>query len=223
MITIKSYKQHSLETCGAACALIALHAFGKGYATVRREQNLYAAFRARARVGDYRAAGMYGSAIATILARCGLDVRLVHASHDMLENLDINHPAAPDRPLLGQPYYLPEIHRAMLNEHKSWIDREDRCFDVTVGVDITYSSFRDELAAGRLLIVQTIIPGDCDGIHDRVLHWIVVYGYEAGLFHAFDPLPNGGRFTLPDNELAALIDTPIGASYIAVGEKPAVR
>ena len=223
MISIKSYKQHSLETCGAACALIALHAFGKGYATVRREQELYAAFRARARIGDYRAAGMYGSAVATILARSGLDVRLVHASPDMLENLDVNHPAAPDRPLIGQPYYLPEIHKAMLDEHKSWIDREDRRFDVTVGADVTCESLRDELTADRLLIVQTIIPGDCDGMHNRVLHWIVVYGYEAGLFHAFDPLPNGGRFTLSGDELAALTDTPIGASYIAVGAKPAVR
>ena len=223
MISIKSYKQHSLETCGAACALIALHAFGKGYATVRREQELYAAFRARARIGDYRAAGMYGSAVATILARSGLDVRLVHASPDMLVNLDVNHPAAPDRPLIGQPYYLPEIHKAMLDEHKSWIDREDRRFDVAVGADVTCESLRDELTADRLLIVQTIIPGDCDGMHNRVLHWIVVYGYEAGLFHAFDPLPNGGRFTLTDDELAALTDTPIGASYIAVGAKPAVR
>ena len=78
------------------------------------------------------------------------------------------------------------------------------------------NELRQALDSGRQIILETIIPGDADGIHDHVLHWIVVYGYEGDLFHVCDPLSS--KIKLTTKELEQFMDTPIGKIYIAVDQ-----
>ena len=101
-------------------------------------------------------------------------------------------------------------------KYRAEAEKCDGKINISTGVGITCEPLRQELDAGRPIILETIIPGDADGIHDRVLHWIVVYGYEGDLFHVCDPLSS--KIKLTAQELEHYMDTPIGKIYISVGE-----
>lgn len=193
---IRFYHQHSMETCGASCALMLLDLYRKvEYPTPQQEQRLYGRFRSRA----FR--GMTGAAVAECLAGYGLRVRLLHSSAEYMDNRD--------------GYFTPELFAALLAEYRAGIDDCGDRVEVRTGVDVSCARLREELDAGRQLIVECIIPGDADGIHDEVLHWIVVYGYEGEDFLACDPLSSKLRLT--EAELARYMDTPIGQICISVG------
>ena len=69
--------------------------------------------------------------------------------------------------------------------------------------------------------------GEADGMHDRVLHWILVFDFRDGEFLAYDPLyvPTSAKapnyIRIGHDEMEALIKTPLGASVISVGEREA--
>lgn len=194
---IRFYKQHSMETCGPACVLMLLDLYGIiKYPTQKQEMNLYRRYRSKAFLG------VNGAAIANCLSGNGLNVQLVHASLQLMDNRD---------------GYFPEpLFAALLSEYQSEVEKCAGKVSVTVGMEITCETLKQELDAGKQIILETIIPGDADGIHDHVLHWVVVYGYEGDLFRVCDPLSS--KIQLTAAELEGYMDTPIGKIYIAVGE-----
>ena len=194
---IRFYKQHSMETCGPACMLILLDLYGKiEYPTQKQEMKLYSLYRSKA------FKGVNGAAIANCLSKNGLTVHLAHSSVEMMEN--------------HSGYFTDEQYIALLAEYRAEAAKCDDKTDISTGVGITCDTLRQELDAGRQIILETIIPGDADGIHDHVLHWVVVHGYEEDLFHVCDPLSS--KIKLTTKELDQFMDTPIGKIYIAVGQ-----
>lgn len=202
--------QETMETCGISCILMALTAFGK----IRKPQSNLLDEKSTEAVfyemyGCRATRGTLGSAIAYALSCRRLDVQLWHESENLLDNKG--------------GYYPDELHTAILSEHREYIARGG--FSVRVGMQIDVQVMSAELARDRLLIVQCLIEGDADGMHDHVLHWILVFDEKDGEFLAYDPLyipssrnaPNFIR--IPRSEMETLINTPLGASLISVGEK----
>ena len=195
---IRFYKQHSVETCGPACMLMLLDLYGKiEYPTQKQEMKLYSLYRSKA----FR--GVNGAAIANCLSRNGLDVHLVHSSPRIMDNRD--------------GYFPEELFTQLLQEYQAEAEKCSGKITIISGAEINCNTLRQELDAGRLVILETIIPGDADGIHDHILHWIVVYGYERDLFYVCDPLSS--KIKLTTEELEHYMDTPIGKICITVSEK----
>lgn len=194
---LRFYKQHSMETCGPACMLMLLDLYRKiEYPTVKQEMKLYSLYRSK----SFK--GVNGAAIANCLSKNGLNVHLAHSSAEMMDNRG--------------GYFTDELYAALLAEYRAEAAKCDGKIDISTGVGITCDTLRQELDAGRQIILETIIPGDADGIHDHVLHWVVVHGYEEDLFHVCDPLSS--KIKLTSKELEQYMDTPIGKIYIAVSK-----
>lgn len=194
---VRFFHQHTPETCGISCLLMVLDSFGIDYPTIKKEQILYNRYR----IEEYP--GIQGAAIAHELAAHGLAVSLVHSSNKLIENK--NH------------YFSPGLYNAILKNHLSYIERSDRVFEVKCGTTITCDDLRRELSQGWLVIVQCIVDGNADGIHQRVLHGILVYGFEGDTFYICDP--SYRKATLTAEELTAYMDTPAGQMYIAAGRR----
>lgn len=198
---VRFYKQHSMETCGIACLLMILDAFDKDFPTIGKEQAYYARYRSRVMPGTSM------GAIAYALTRAGLDVTLMHASPALMDNRD--------------GYNSPELHAQLLAEHRAFLERAGDALTLRCGEPVTPSLLRNELAQDKLVLVEVYIPGDADGIHDHVLHGILLYGTQDNEFLACDPLQ--GRIRLSETELAILMDTPYGTTALCVGRKAAAN
>lgn len=194
---VRFFHQHTHETCGISCLLMVLDSFGIDYPTIRKEQILYNRYR----IKEYP--GVQGAAIAHELATRGLAVSLVHSSNHLIDNR--NH------------YFSPEHYNAILTNHLSYTERSDRVFEVKRGSPITCDDLRRELSQGWLVILQCIVDGNADGIHQRVLHGVLVYGFEGDTFFVCDP--ENGKTTLTAEELTAYANTPAGQMYIAAGRR----
>lgn len=195
---IRFFKQHTMETCGAACMLMILDLYRKvEYPTPKQELKLYSLYRSRA------FKGMNGAAIANCLSKNNLQIALHHSSHQMMDNRD--------------GYYSEELYEALLEEYRADAGKCAGRVRLTTGAVITCSTLRQALDAGRQIILQCIVPGNADGIHDHALHWVVVYGYEGEDFLVCDPLSSKIRITA--EALESYMDTPIGRICIVVGEK----
>ena len=204
--------QETMETCGISCMLMTLTAFEK----IRKPQTAMGDEKSAEAVlydmyGCKATKGTLGSAIAYALSRRRLDVQLWHESENLLENK-------------GE-YYPDDLHEALLCEHRAYIARGG--FSVHAGMQIDASALKNALAQDRLLIVQCLIEGDVDGMHDHVLHWILVFDYRDGKFLAYDPLyiPSSRKapnyICIEDKEIEEWIKTPLGASVISAGEREA--
>lgn len=194
---LRFYKQHSMETCGPACMLMLLDLYRKvEYPTPKQEMKLYSLYRSKA------FKGVNGAAIANCLSRNRLNVHLVQSSPQMMDNRD--------------GYFSEELYVALLAEYRTQAEKCVGNIRLSTGVEITCDTLRQDLDEGRQIILQTIVPGDADGIHDHVLHWVLVYGYEDDMFYVCDPLSS--KIKLTTKELEGYMDTPIGKIYIAVGQ-----
>ena len=194
---LRFYKQHSMETCGPACMLMLLDLYEKiEYPTQKQERKLYSLYRSKA----FR--GVNGAALASCLSRNGLDVHLVHSSPQMMDNRD--------------GYFPEELFAQLLAEYRSEVKKCSDRVSIVSGAEISCDTLRQELDKGKQIILETFIPGDADGLHDHVLHWIVVYGYDGDLFHVCDPLSS--KIKLTAAELETYMDTPIGRIYLTVCE-----
>lgn len=153
---IRFYKQHSMETCGSACMLMLLDLYGKiEYPTPKQEMKLYSLYRSRA----FR--GVNGAAIANCLSKNGLNVHLAHSSAEMMDNRD--------------GYFPEELFCDLMDEYREEVRKCENRITVRTGAEITCDTIRLELDGGRQIILEYLIPGDADGMHDHVLHWVVVY------------------------------------------------
>lgn len=194
---VRFFHQHTPETCGISCLLMVLDSFGIDHPTIRKEQLLYSRYR----IKEYP--GVQGSAIAHELAARGLAVSVVHSSHRLIDNSD--------------GYFAPQLYETILQNHLSYIERSDRVFEVKRGTPITCDDLRRELSQGWLVIVQCMLDGNADGIHQHVLHGVLVYGFEGDTFFVCDPAYK--KTTLTAEELTAYMDTPTGQMYIAAGRR----
>lgn len=194
---VRFWKQHTMETCGIACVLMALDAFGIDYPTVGKEQHLYQRLRSKA------APGTEGGAIACALARYGLDVTLAYSGTELIDN--------------KSGYYPPELYEALMAEQHALLERAQDMLKTEPDTMIDAAFLREQLAQERLIILQICIPGDADGVHDRVLHGVLLYGCEGDAFLLCDPL--SGRVRLPEAALLSAMRTPVGMMAISVGRK----
>ena len=213
--------QQTNETCGISCILMALLAFGrirKPAPSVMDEKSAEASFYEmyggeKPGEGAKKIKGTLGGAIAYALGARRLSVELWHGSEALMENRD--------------GYYPPQMHEKMLAAHKAWIDKAEGKTVVRAGMKIDAQTMIDALNQERLLIVQCLVEGDADGMHDHVLHWILVFDYRDGEFLAYDPqyqrpskkAPN--YITIGQEEMRTYMDTPVGAAVISVGERRA--
>lgn len=212
--------QQTKETCGISCILMALTAFGK----IRKpkeavmderstESIFYEMYGFRPDEAKDERMGTLGSAIAYALSCRKLDAQLWHESESLIENRD--------------GYFPGEIFAQMQRQHREWIERAQGKVTVTVFEDLAQDMQRlaDALDGEHLLIVQCLVEGDADGMHDHVLHWILVFDWVDGKFRAYDPAytppsrksPN--YIELTEQELMAYMDTPVGAAVIRVGKR----
>jgi len=208
------HSQYTLETCGISCLLMALDAFGLENASRAMERKYYRDYGAKSTPGTL------GSAIAYVLCSKGLGkglgVRIVHASEKLLENRGA--------------YFDEEKHRRILAEHKKWLAAAENVKALKKLPDEAYScvsghyfgcdELRRELEKGGLVITQVYIPGE-DGEHEKVMHWILLYGESDGVFSVIDPMPKpvGGKIKLSADELEEYMKTPFERTYISVWEK----
>lgn len=212
-------RQETTETCGISCILMALTAFRrihKPESSVMDEKSIEASFYEmyggeKPGDGPKEIKGTLGGAIAYALGVRRLSVELWHESEALMENRD--------------GYYPPEMHAKMLAAHKGWIDKSNGKTIVRAGMKIDTETMIDALNKERLLIVQCLVEGDADGMHDHVLHWILVFDYRDGEFLVYDPqydrpsnkVPN--YITIGKEEMMAYMNTPVGAAVVCVGER----
>ena len=210
--------QQTNETCGISCILMALTAFGK---IKKPKENLmdekstesifYEMYGFETPEG--KRLGTLGGAIAYALSCRGLDAKIWHASEGLIEN---------------KGGYFPEaMHEKMQMDHRSWMDKATGNVQLTILPDLAEEMQRlaDALDGEHLLIVQCLVDGDADGMHDKVLHWILLFEHNDGVFRAYDPgyvrrsnkAPNYIEIT--QRELRSFMDTPVGAAVICVGER----
>lgn len=194
---LRSFRQHTRETCGIACILMLLDYYGRvQYPTRKMELKLYGIYRSRA------FKGLPGSYAADCLSRNGLQVQLLHSAEDYMENRD--------------DYYEAPLFRALHQEYKTRAEACKKRVELRTGMHLDCETLKNLLSEGKQVMVQCIVPGDADGIHTEVLHWIVVYGWEAGKFLACDP--NYGKFRLSEGELEHYMDAPVGRLFLTVRE-----
>lgn len=194
---IRFYRQHTMETCGPSCVLMILDLYRRlEHPTIHMELNLYKHYR------SYAFKGTPAVSVADCLSKYNLRTELLHSSTEYMDNRD--------------EYYTESLYQSLLEEYRERVSRCASSVDIRAGVPISCELLREKLDAGKQLIVQTIIPGDADGIHTEVLHWVVVYGYQGDTFLACDPLSSKLTFTC--EELEKYMDTPIGRIVVTVGE-----
>lgn len=170
------------------------------YPTPKMEQKLYSLYRSRAYCGTT------GGAVANCLSRNGLDVQLLHSSENLMDNRD--------------GYFEEDLFRALLREYREQVEACRDQIYLETGTQIDCERLKQFLTSGKQVMLQCIIPGDADGIHQEILHWILLFDYDGTHFVGCDPLAfhPTERMRLTDAEVEHYMDTPIGRICVVVGE-----
>lgn len=200
---IRYYHQSEDYTCGPACVLMILDHYRKvPRPTVKKEADIYKDYKSKAFMGTP------GVSVAQCLADWGFQITLHHAQAECMLNRD--------------DYFEPALFESMRAEYVQRLEESDGLFEVRTASPISSGWLRDLIAQDHQAILETIVPGDADGIHTHVLHWIVVYGYENGQFHCINP--SCGKLWVPEEEMDGFLDTPIGKICVEIhGLRPIVH
>lgn len=194
---IRFYKQHTMETCGPACMLMILDLYRKvEYPTPKQERKLYSLYRST----EFK--GVNGAAIANCLSKNNLEVTLMQSFHKKMDNRD--------------GYFSKELFEGLQGEYQTALNKCRNRICLVTDMNISCDSMKQELDRGKQIILQCIVPGNADGIHDHTLHWVVVYGYEEVEFLVCDPLSS--KIRISEKALERYMDTPIGRICIVTGE-----
>ena len=195
---LRFFRQHTMETCGISCVLMALDYYRRvHYPTPKQERKLYALYRCRA----FR--GTLSASIADCLSKNRLETEIYHSSPRFLDNRD--------------GYYPEPLYQAILEEYIGVLQSMGNRTRAVTGFAMTADWYRSQLEQHRLLIVQCVVPGNADGLHDETLHWILLYGYEDGSFLACDPL--ACKIRLSEAELKDFTNTPVGSICVTVRDR----
>ena len=189
------YRISEAETCGTSCFMMALDYYGIEFPKKSREPVYYRKYKVE------KEKGTLGSAIAFALSEKGLSAKIVHSSENYLDNKN--------------GYYSEELYQKFLAQHKKYIAKGG--FVSETGAEINVETIKNELNEEKIVILQTFIEGNADGIHDKVMHWILVYDFEDNEFFVCDP--GFGKTKLSEKELSGFMETPFGKIYISVGKK----
>ncbi|MBR5309688.1 MAG: peptidase C39 family protein [Oscillospiraceae bacterium] len=203
MSEIKFFGQHAFEeygitgteTCGISCALMVLDYFDKMHPSKGKELELYRKYKIKGNRGTL------GGAVGRILHEKGIDVKIVHSSEKLLDNLG--------------GYYSEEMYEDFLSQHKKHIEAGG--FISKKGCDITLKTIEEELYSGNLVILQCFINGNADGIHDKVMHWVLLYKFDDEKFFICDPM--FGKTTITKAEAEDYMKTPFGKIYISAKKR----
>ena len=221
--------QYTMETCGISCLQMALRYFNADASKPRnvyekrlRQELMYKQYGLQPAADTPHLAGTMGSAIAYALFQRGLHVTLAHASPNMIENhgnyFDVRHfhafRMAHLRYIVKAEQLMVQYAQAAL-ENGSLHLQPRGSFTVERGVSVACDRLRAELERGRLVIVQIMVDGDADGLHNQVMHWILLYGVTEDGFLKLDPLSGSGIYSA--DELSARMHTPFGGTFITVG------
>ena len=194
---LRFFRQHTCETCGVSCILMLLDYYRKvQYPTEKMERKLYGIYRSRA------FKGVPGSFAADCLSWNGLRVELLHSAEGFLENRD--------------GYFEGVLFEKILAEYRR---RAESCagrVEIQTGRELDCRALKGLLAEGKLVMVQCIVPGDADGIHQEVLHWVLVYGWRENAFLLCDP--NFGKAAIPEADMERYMDAPVGKIFLTVRE-----
>lgn len=203
------FRQHTPVTCGASCILMAQKYFGKiPYASTGKEKSIYRGYHPEGIFGiDFLEYDIYpglsAACVAHYLSGHGMEVYLAHSSEHYLDNRD--------------GYFDEPVFAQILEDYHFRLDICSHRIQYETGVEETMEAIREALTAGDLVMAQTFVPGNADGVHDHVLHWILLYGVENGNFQVCDP--GYGIITLTEAELDDYMNTPIGRIYLTIRPK----
>jgi len=194
---LRFFRQHSLETCGISCILMILDYYHRvQYPTVKQERKLYGIYRSQA------FCGVQAASAAECLSKNRLNVVLYHGSPALIENRN--------------GYYPEALYQSILQEYYRTLDRIRDRVTISIGDLLSPAWVVGQLEQEKLLMLQCIVPGDADGLHDHVLHWVLCYGYREGLFQVCDPMSR--KIALTEAELEHYMDTPVGRAAVVVSE-----
>ena len=194
---LRFFRQHSLETCGISCILMILDYYHRvQYPTVKQERKLYGIYRSKA------FCGIEAASAAECLSQNRLNVVLYHESPVLIENRN--------------GYYPEALYQSILQEYYKTLDRVRNRVKISIGERLSPEWVVGQLEQEKLLMLQCIVPGDADGLHDHVLHWVLCYGYRDELFQVCDPMSR--KITLTGAELEYYMDTPVGRAAVVVSE-----
>lgn len=217
---IRYFPQHPLdplnptmETCGAACVLMLLDYYNMiTYPTPSMEVAVYSHHK----VNGYK--GMTGAAVANCLSdpkealkkfltnpKKALDVHLVQSFEEMDNRGDL---------------FSQEDYEKLVESHLMHLKKCKDRIQLTTGLAFDTEFLKQELAAGKKIILECFIP-EVEDDPPSVLHWVILENYDAqsGLFRVRDPNPRVKLLHHTAAELEGYMDTPIGRICIVVGEK----
>jgi len=207
-------KNPTMETCGAACVLMLLDYYNMiTYPTPSMEVAVYS----RHKVNGYK--GMTGAAVANCLSdpkealkkyltnpKKALDVHLVQSFEEEMDNRG--------------DLFFQEDYEKIVESHLMHLKKCKDRIQLTTGMDFDTEFLKQELTAGKKIVLECFIPEVEDG-PPSVLHWVIWENYDAqsGLFRVRDPNPRVKLLHHTAAELEGYMDTPIGRICIVVGEK----
>lgn len=206
---VRPYFQRGTQSCGPSCVLMILDYYklitnSRGdptKPTPRMETALYNDCRSQVRWNGEQFQGVQGASMAHCLARrYNMDVRLIHSCENGMEN--------------RKGFYPDELFAMLLEEYRDMVEKLGDQITPIRGRAISPLTLRQELAAGRQIIVQAITG--------RTLHWILVCCYENGEFLVCDPRNPAGdnrKLRLTEEAMENRMDAPIGKILVSVKER----
>ena len=185
---IKPYQQHR-SNCAIACMLMTLE-----YYQIIPKANYFYEREYERRYHSRYMDGTPFSAIAYHLSKNHLNVQLIHSEKEYFTN---------------QAHFLPEpVFQNTMQEYQSYLNGViEMGGKVKTGVDLTVSFLKEQLQNGYLIISA--------GMVGKVLHAILICGYDFDKFIICDPLYRK-RQIKSQEELETFMSTPIGKWCILV-------
>ena len=214
---IRFYPQSDHTKCGPACMVMLLDFYqridrsapGLQKRLQGLEKQLYDVHHSRTyRIVTADGKEQTGGVTAAAMARClgsekyRLYPTVLHSSPQLLENRD--------------EYLEPELFERFRAEYIAKLQDCSHRVTVRTGEVLNCDALRAQLDAGRKVAVEIVVDGDADGVHDKVLHWVLVGGYEGDIFWVYDPNPNSRKRPVCAQEMEQYMDTPLGKIWVAV-------
>lgn len=191
------YHQTTLETCGPSCILMVLRMYRKiGRMLPEKEMEIDRNHHSRA-LGK----GMTAAAMADYLSDWQLKVALHHSEPDYMHN--------------RSGYFQADVYQKLMEEYRTRLEACAHRIDCTTGTDITCDFLRQQLDAGREIILECAVDGTENGRVTTVLHWVLVYRYEGDDFWFCDPLSHCRSYS--SREMEETMNTPVGRICLVIG------
>ncbi len=195
---LRFYRQHTDFTCGPACILMLLDYYEKIlYPTEGLEKSIYDAYKSE------RYGSVDGAAIARHLAKNRLMTTIYHSSEKGMDNKN--------------GYFNEEIYENLLSTYYMHLEKSKGEVSTVHTETINCDFLRSLLEQKYQIVLECFVDGNVDGVHEKVLHWILIYGYENGEFLVANP-SSTKKSRYCDEEMEEYMNTPIGKMVVAVKE-----